>query len=80
MSIRAFRITARPKYHTRAFTLGEIAVEKFFDDSPLPRASLKTDHYESTTGADTLVLAMAELHLSTRTITAVRTPANTIDR
>jgi hypothetical protein len=80
LELAAFRITARPKYHTRAFTLGEIAVEKFFDDSPLPRASLKTDHYESTTGADTLVLAMAELHLSTRTITAVRTPANTIDR
>ena len=52
----------------------------FFQDSPLPRASLKTDHYENTTGADTLVLSLAELHLSTRTITAVRTPANTIDR
>lgn len=80
LELAAFRITARGKYKTRAFKLGEIAVEKFFGDSPLPRASLKTDHYESTTGADTLALALAELHLSTRTITAVRTPANTIDR
>lgn len=78
--LAAFRVTAREKYHKRAFKLGEIAIEKFFDESPLPRASLKTDHYESTTGADTLVLALAELHLSTLHITAVRTPVNTIDR
>jgi hypothetical protein len=80
LELAAFRITARRKYHARAFRLGEIAIENFFGDSPLPRASLKTDHYESTTGADTLVLSLAELHLSTLTITAVRTPANTIDR
>jgi hypothetical protein len=80
LELAAWRITARKQYHTRAFQLGEIAIEEFFGDSPLPRASLKTDHYESTTGADTLALALAELHLSTRTITVVRTPANTIDR
>lgn len=80
LELAAFRITARRKYHARAFSLGEIAIERFFGDNPLPRASLLTDHYESTTGADTLALALAELHLSTRTITAVRTPANTIDR
>jgi len=80
VELAAWRITAEKKYHARAFQLGEIAIEKFFGDSPLPRASLKTDHYESTTGADTLVLALAELHLSTRTITVVRTPANTVDR
>jgi len=80
LELAAWRITARQEYHARAFKLGEIAVEEFFDDGPLPRASLKTDHYESTTGADTLALALAELHLSTRTITVVRTPPNTIDR
>jgi len=80
LELAAWRITARKRYYARAFELGEISIEKFFGDSPLPRASLKTDHYESTTGADTLVLALAELHLSTRTITVVRTPANTIDR
>jgi hypothetical protein len=78
--LAAFRITACEKYHKRAFKLGEIAIEKFFGDSPLPRAGLKSDHYESTTGADTLVLALVELHLSTLHITAVRAPVNTIDR
>jgi len=80
LELAAFRIMAEKKYHARAFKLGEIAIERFFGDSPLPRASLKTDHYENTTGADTLALSLAELHLSTLTITAVRTPANTIDR
>lgn len=80
LELAAFRITADRRYHERAFQLGQIAVERFFGDRPLPRASLNSEHYESTTGGDTLALALAELHLSTRTITAVRTPANTIDR
>ncbi|MHC4887842.1 MAG: hypothetical protein ACYTEO_00085 [Planctomycetota bacterium] len=80
IELAAFRATACEDYHKRAFKLGEIAVEKFFGDSPLPRASLKTDHYESITGADTLVMALTELHLSTLHITAVRVPVNTIDR
>jgi hypothetical protein len=80
LELAAFAATAQQKYHEQAFKLGESAVRKFFDNSVLPRASLKTDHYESITGADTLVLALAELHLSTLHITAVRAPANTIDR
>ena len=80
LELAAFGATARKEYHDRAFRLGEIAVEKFFDNGALPRASLKTNHYESITGADTLVLALAELHLNTRHITAVRAPVNTIDR
>ena len=76
----AYRATSREKYYKRAFKLGEIAIEKFFGDSPLPRASLKSEHYESITGADTLALALAELHLSVLHITAVRTPVNTLDR
>jgi len=80
LELAAFRATARERYVRRAFRLGEIAKERFFEDSPLPRASLKSDHYESTTGGDSLVLALAELHLITRTITAVRAPVNTIDR
>lgn len=80
LELAAFGATARQEYFDRAFGLGEIAIHRFFDNSVLPRASLKTDHYESITGADTLVLALAELHLSTLHITAVRAPANTIDR
>jgi hypothetical protein len=80
LELAAFGITAQKEYHDRAFRLAEIAVKKFFDGSPLPRASLRSDHYESITGADTLALALAELHLSTLHITAVRAPVNTIDR
>ncbi len=80
LELAAFAATAQQKYHEQAFKLGESAVRRFFDNSVLPRASLKTDHYESITGGDTLVLALVELHLSTLHITAVRAPANTIDR
>ena len=57
-----------------------MALEKFWGTSPLPRASLKSEHYESITGADTLALALVELHLNILHITAVRCPPNTIDR
>jgi len=80
LELASFEITSRKEYHDRAFRIGEVAVKDFFGDSTLPRASLKTDHYESITGADTLVLALVELHLNTLHITAVRAPANTIDR
>ena len=80
VELAAFRATALPRYFESAFRLGEIAKAQFIGDSPLPKASLHTEHYENTTGADTFVLAMAELHLLTRTITAVKTPPNTIDR
>lgn len=80
LELAAFAVTARKEYHDRAFSLAETAVQKFFDGGPLPRASLKTDHYETITGGDTLALALAELHLSTLHITAVRAPVNTLDR
>ncbi len=80
VELAAYRATTQEKYYKRAFELGETALEKFFGDNPLPRSSLKSKHYESTTGADTLVLALAELHLNVLHITAVRTPVNTIDR
>ena len=80
LELAAFRQTAQEKYYKRAFRLGEIAIEKFFGENPLPKASLKTEHYESITGADTLALALAELHLTVLHITAVRAPTNTIDR
>ena len=80
VQLAAFRVTAEKPYFERATELGILAVERFFDGSPLPRASTRSDHYESTTGADTLVLALIELHLTTMTITAVRVPAYNLDR
>jgi hypothetical protein len=56
-----------------------MAVEIFWQDSPLPRASFKTGHYETITGADSLALALLEVHAVTTNLDAV-IPANTIDR
>ncbi len=80
LELAAWRETARPEYLECARKLGSDAAERFWKDTPLPRASLKTEHYESITGADTLALALVELHLSILHITAVRCPPNTIDR
>ncbi|MBI4602858.1 MAG: hypothetical protein HY721_12950 [Planctomycetes bacterium] len=80
VELAAFRATAREDFFRRALRLGEIAIERLFDGSPLPRASLRSERYESATGAGTLALALVDLHLTTRGITAVRAPANTGDR
>jgi hypothetical protein len=80
LEIAAWRHTARPEYFERARKLADLAVAKFLDKSPLPRASFKSQHYESITGADTLMLSLLELHLNVLHITAVRCPPNTIDR
>ncbi len=80
LQLAAWRHSADWKYMERARKLGDIAVEKFWGTNALPRASFKTHHYESITGADTLALALAELHLHILHITAVRCPPNTIDR
>ena len=51
----------------------------FWQDKPLPRASLKTGHYETITGADSLALALLDVHAATHGLTN-RIPSNTIDR
>ena len=80
LELAAFRATARERYFRRAYTMGEAALKQFFGEHALPRASLKTEHYENVTGADTLALALTELHTTTLHITAVRVPVNTTDR
>jgi hypothetical protein len=80
LEVAAWRHTADIKYFERARKLADFAIDRFLDKSPLPRASLKSEHYESITGADTLMLALLELHLNVLHITAVRCPPNTIDR
>ena len=80
LQLAAWRATSRQEYLDRARQLADAAVQTFWSDDPLPRASSKSEHYESITGSDTLTLSLIELHLSILGITAVRTPANTIDR
>ncbi len=79
LELASWRHTAKPEYLARARKLGEWSVEKFWGTNALPRASLKSDHYETVTGADSLALALMELHLNILHITAVRCPSNTID-
>jgi hypothetical protein len=80
LELAAWRSTARPAYLERARELGDRAAASFFDGSPLPRASLKSGHYESITGGPSLALGLLELHLHILYITAVRWQPNTAAR
>jgi hypothetical protein len=56
-----------------------MAVEVFWQDHPLPRASKQTGHYEAITGGDSLALALLQVHAASHGLTN-RIPSNTIDR
>jgi hypothetical protein len=77
--VAAYRFTRKPAYLDQAQAFAQLAVELFWQDRPLPRASLKTGHYETITGADSLALALLELHGVTHSLPQ-RIPLNTIDR
>lgn len=77
--VAAWRFTKKQMYLDQACTFARMAVEFFWQDNPLPRASLKTGHYETITGADSLALALLEVHTATHGLTN-RIPSNTIDR
>ncbi len=80
VELAAWRSTTQRRYLDRARELAYMALDVFFQDRALPRASMKTGHYETITGADTLALALVEVHLASLHITAVTAPDNTIDR
>jgi hypothetical protein len=77
--VAAYRFTERPIYLQEAQRLAALAVRLFWQDNALPRASLKTGHYESITGADSLALALLEVHVAANKL-AITLPSNTIDR
>jgi len=77
--VAAYRLTKRERYLNEARRFAEAAVNLFWQDKPLPRASLKSGHYETITGADSLALALLEVHAVTHRLTN-RIPSNTIDR
>lgn len=77
--VAAWRFTKRQVYLDQARTFAQMAVELFWQDNPLPRASLMTGHYESITSADSLALALLEVHAATHGLT-IKIPSNTIDR
>lgn len=77
--VAAYRLTNRNVYLEEAGRFARMAVDTFFQDSPLPRASFKTDHYETITGADSLAVSLLEVHAAEHDLKVV-IPANTIDR
>ncbi|MGH9363127.1 MAG: hypothetical protein ACRD2T_14545, partial [Thermoanaerobaculia bacterium] len=77
--VAAYRLTARAVYLEQACRFASMAVDSFWQGNPLPRASLKSGHYETITGGDSLALALLEVHAAVRGLkTAI--PRNTIDR
>lgn len=75
----AYRFTQRPVYLDQARKFAQMAVHMFWQDNPLPRASLKTGHYESITGPDSLALALVDLHAAINSL-KIPVPSNSIDR
>ncbi len=59
--VRVHRMTGEQVYLDRADVLARQAIEMFWQDLPLPRASSQHDHYEAITGADNLVVSLLEL-------------------
>lgn len=77
--VAAYKLTNRAVYLEQACRFARMAVDTFWQDKTLPRASFKTDHYETITGADSLALALLEVHAAINNMkTAI--PSNTIDR
>ena len=60
--LAAYEITGRREFLNRADHFARLAVDSFLtDDSPLPKASSRHDHYEAITRADTMMMALLKL-------------------
>ncbi|HKX63583.1 MAG TPA: hypothetical protein VJS65_17125, partial [Verrucomicrobiae bacterium] len=77
--VAAHAFTGKPRYLDEARRMANLAVEIYWQDNPLPRASMQTGHYETITGCDSLALALLEVHAVTHGLKQP-IPANTIDR
>lgn len=61
LMLNAYEMTGDQRYLTRADQFAAWSVKTFVGDSPLPRASHRSDHYEAATGADALMMSLLEL-------------------
>jgi uncharacterized protein YyaL (SSP411 family) len=77
--VAAYHYTQKPEYLDQAERFAKMAIDRFWEDRPIPRASLKTGHYESITGPDTLALALLQLHAALHKLD-IPIPSNTLDR
>ena len=60
----AYETTGNHRFLQRADELGKMAIDIFFGENPLPRASTKHEHYEAITRGDTLIMELLRLHLA----------------
>lgn len=79
LEMAGYRLSGDRRYLTWARQLAGDAVQTYWQKNPLPKASVKTDHYESLTGGDSLALALLETAVA-ETPAAAQVPSNTIDR
>ena len=77
--VAAYRFTKKPAYLEQALTFAQMAVDVFWQDNALPRASMHTGHYETITGSDSLALALLDVHVAMHGLPH-RVASNTIDR
>ncbi|MEE2752617.1 MAG: hypothetical protein VX910_01435 [Candidatus Latescibacterota bacterium] len=61
LMLNTYELTGSQKYLARADHFAQWSIQTFLDESPLPRASHRNDHYESVTGGDALMMAILEL-------------------
>ncbi|MAT15927.1 MAG: hypothetical protein CMJ46_11740 [Planctomyces sp.] len=80
MHLEAHRLLGGDNHLREARRRAEEAVRMFWDeDSPLPRSSRLTDHYETITGAETMIYALFALHVVEKGL-EIELPFSDIDR
>ncbi len=79
LELAEYRLSRDRRYLDWARRLAADAVRTYWQDNPLPKASVRTDHYETLTGGDSLALSLLEV-ATVDTPAAVHVPSNTIDR
>lgn len=64
VQLAAHDLTGEQRFLDRAQHLADLAIQTFWSpESPLPRASVRSKHYESVTMGDLLLFALLQLHL-----------------
>jgi hypothetical protein len=61
LMLNTYEMTGDKRYLNRADQFARWSIETFVGDSPLPRASHRSDHYEAVTGGDALMMSILEL-------------------
>lgn len=80
MHLEAYRLTKDKTHLLQARRRAEEAISMFWDkSSPLPKSSRLTDHYETITGAETLIYALFSLHVIENNL-PISLPFSDIDR